>query len=167
MARTKVEKKEILEKVKTIVDTINDKTGSMVFVNFHGLKVADTMQVRRKLKSEKVNFFVAKKTLIRKALTEKNFAGTMPEFAGELGLAYGSDLIAPARGIHEFQVKYKGSISIVGGIFEGKYMSKDEMMAIALIPSQKTLQAMFVNVINSPIQGFVMALDQIAKKKTA
>ena len=41
------------------------------------------------------------------------------------------------------------------------------MTAIATIPSQKTLQGMFVNVINSPIQGFVMALDQIAKKKTA
>ena len=46
-----------------------------------------------------------------------------------------------------------------------KFMSKEEMMGIALIPSQKTLHAMFVNVINSPIQGFVMALDQIAKKK--
>jgi large subunit ribosomal protein L10 len=139
----------------------------MVFVNFHGLKVADTMQVRRKLKSEKIGFFVAKKTLIRKALTEKNYAGTMPEFAGELGLAYGNDLIAPAREIHEFQKKHKGSISILGGVFEGKYMSKDEMMTIALIPSQDTLRAMLVNVINSPIQGFVMALDQIAKKKTA
>jgi large subunit ribosomal protein L10 len=167
MARTKVEKKEILEKVKTIVETLGDKSGSMVFVNFHGLKVSDTMQVRRKLKGEKVGFFVAKKTLIRKALTEKNFAGSMPEFAGELGIAYGSDLIAPAREIHEFQKKHKGSISILGGIFEGKYMSKEEMTAIALIPSAKTLQAMFVNVINSPIQGFVMALDQIAQKKTA
>lgn len=167
MARTKVEKKEILEKVQSIVKGIDAKTGSMVFVNFHGLKVADTMQVRRKLKAEKVGFFVAKKTLIRKALTEKNYTGTMPEFEGELGLAYGSDLIAPAREVHEFQKKHKGNISILGGVFEGKYMSKDEMMAIALIPSQDTLRAMFVNVINSPIQGFVMALDQIAKKKTA
>ncbi|MEY2664322.1 MAG: ribosomal protein large subunit ribosomal protein [Candidatus Parcubacteria bacterium] len=167
MPRTKVAKKEILDKVTTIVGTLNEKTGSMVFVNFHGLKVADTMLVRRQLKGEKIGFFVAKKTLIRKALTEKGFTGTMPEFNGELGIAYGADLIAPAREVHTFQNKYKGSISILGGIFEGKYMSKDEMTAIALIPSQKTLQAMFVNVINSPIQGFVMAIDQIAKKKTA
>ena len=45
-------------------------------------------------------------------------------------------------------------------------MSKEEMMAIALIPSQQTLYAQFVNVINSPIQGLVMALDAVAKKKT-
>lgn len=161
MARTKVEKKEILEKLETIIKDAK----SMVFVNFHGLNVGDTTNVRRKLKSENVGFFVSKKSLTRKALDAKKFEGTIPELAGEVGLAYGLDLIAPAREVYEFQKKHKGNISILGGVFEGKFMSKEEMLAIALIPSQKTLQAMFVNVINSPIQGFVMALDQIAKKK--
>lgn len=161
MPRTKIEKKAILEKVENIVkDAV-----SLVFVNFHGLKVGDTVQVRRQLRKEGVGFFVAKKSLTRKALEGKKIVGTLPALNGELGLAYSKDLIAPAREVYEFQKKFKDSISILGGIFEGKYMSKDEMMAIALIPSQKTLHAMFVNVINSPIQGFVMALDQIAKKK--
>jgi ribosomal protein L10 len=39
------------------------------------------------------------------------------------------------------------------------------MESIALIPSQKTLYAQFVNIINSPIQGFVVALNAIAEKK--
>ncbi len=166
MARTKIEKKEILEKVESIVKDAS----SLVFVNFHGLKVGDTVQVRRQLRKEGVGFFVAKKSLTRKALEagkSKKISGTLPELNGELGLAYGTDLIAPAREVYEFQKKFKDSISILGGIFDGKYMSKEEMMEIALIPSQKTLQAMFVNVINSPIQGFVMALDQIGKKKVA
>ena len=162
MARTKIEKKEILEKLEKITKDAK----SMVFVNFHGLNVGDTTQVRRKLKSENDGFFVSKKSLTRKALDAKKIEGLMPELTGEVGLAYGVDLIAPAREVYEFQKKYKGSISILGGVFEGKFMSKEEMMGIAQIPSQKTLHAMFVNVINSPIQGFVMALDQIAKKKT-
>ncbi len=166
MPRTKIEKKEILLKVEKILKDAE----SLVFVNFHGLKVGDTVAVRRQLKKEGVGFFVAKKSLTRKVLEEgksKKIAGTLPELPGELGLAYAKDLIAPAREVYEFEKKFKGQISILGGIFEGKYMSKDEMKAIALIPSQKTLQAMFVNVINSPIQGFVMALSEIAKKKTA
>jgi len=166
MPRTKIEKKEILEKVEGIVKDAE----SLVFVNFHGLKVGDTVEVRRKLRNEGVGFFVAKKTLTRKALENtktKSISGTMPELAGELGLAYGKDLIAPAREIYEFQKKFKGNITILGGVFEGKYMSQAEMMAIALIPSENTLRAMFVNVINSPIQGFVMALSEIGKKKTA
>ncbi len=170
MPRTKIEKKEILEKVEGIVKDAQ----SLVFVNFHGLKVGDTVDIRRKLRKEGVGFFVAKKSLTRKALegnttsgkASKKISGTMPELNGELGLAYGQDLIAPAREIHEFQKKFKSQIAILGGIFEGKYMSQAEMMSIALIPTQDTLRAMFVNVINSPIQGFVMALNEIGKKKT-
>ena len=161
MARTKTEKKEIIKKVE---DLIQD-TPSLVFVNFHGIKVGDITLIRRKLRAEGVGFFVAKKTLARKALEGKKISGTIPELAGELGLAYGKDLIAPAREIFEFQKKFKDGISIMGGVFQDKFMNKEEMMAIALIPGEKTLHAMFVNVINSPIAGFVMALDQIAKKK--
>lgn len=166
MARTKVEKKEILEKVEKILKDAE----TLVFVNFHGLKVGDTVAVRRQLKKEGVGFFVAKKSLTKKALEGgkgKKVEGTLPELAGELGLAYGKDVIAPAREIYEFEKKFKGQISILGGIFEGKYMTKAEMTSIATIPSQQVLRGMFLNVINSPIQGFVMALDQIAKKKTA
>ncbi len=165
MARTKDEKREIVKKVEDIVKEAN----SLVFVNFHGLKVQDTTAVRRKLREEGIGFFVAKKTLTERALEGtshgKKIEGTLPELNGELGLAYGKDLIAPAREVYEFQKKFKDNISILGGVFENKFMSKEEMLSIALIPSPKTLQAMFVNVINSPIQGFVMALNEIAKKK--
>ncbi len=160
MARTKEQKQAILGKLKTIV---NDAK-SLVFVNMHGLKVADASVLRRKLKSEDVGFFVAKKTLTAKVLGEQKYTGTMPELVGEFGLAYGTDLVAPAREIYEFQKKLKDQVNIVGGVFENKYMSKDEMMTIALIPPLKTLHGMFVNLISSPIQEFVMALDQISKK---
>lgn len=163
MARTKEQKKEIIEKLTTIM---NGAT-SLVFVNFHGLKVSDSTAMRRTLTGEKVGFFVAKKTLTARALTDKKYEGTMPELSGEFGLAYGTDLVAPARGIYEFQKKFKDQLAIMGGVFEGRYMNKEEMTAIAAIPPLPVLHGMFVNVINSPIQGFVMALDQISKKKTA
>ena len=48
---------------------------------------------------------------------------------------------------------------------EEKNKTKSEMEAIAAIPSQKVLYAQFVNIINSPIQGLVLALNAIAEKK--
>jgi ribosomal protein L10 len=45
-------------------------------------------------------------------------------------------------------------------------MGKEDIMSIALIPSRKTLEAQFVNLINSPIQRFAVLLDQISKKKS-
>ncbi len=163
MARTKAQKKEIVEKLGKIIETAN----SLVFVNIHGLKVADANALRRKLKSEGVGFFVAKKTLTGLALKDRKYAGSMPELVGESGMAYGADLIAPAREVYEFQKKLKDQVSIIGGVFQSKYMSKEEMMAIALIPSLKTLQGMFVNIINSPIQGLVSVLYQVGKKKVS
>lgn len=163
MARTKSAKKEIIDKVAKIAAD----SKSLVFVNFHGLKVSGVNEVRRQLKKEGVGYFVSKKTLAAKALSENKITGTMPELAGEIGIAYGVDLIAPAREVFAFQKKFKDNVVIVGGVFEGKFMSKEEMVAIASIPPMQTLLGMFVNVVNSPVQGFVMALDQIAKKKTA
>lgn len=162
MSRTKEQKKEIIGKLKTILD----QATSLVFVNMHGLKVKDATEMRRELKKNGVGFYVAKKTLTNLALAEKKYDGAQPDFAGEFGLAYGEDAVAPARGIYEFEKKFKNSIAILGGVFEKKFKNKSEMTEIAAIPPMKTLQGMFVNVINSPIQGFVMALDQIAKKKS-
>ncbi|HEY4511938.1 MAG TPA: 50S ribosomal protein L10 [Candidatus Paceibacterota bacterium] len=163
MALSKQQKKDLWEKLSDVTK----EAKSIVFVNFHQLKVANATIIRRKLKAEGIKFLVAKKTITKKVFAEKGYEGTIPELEGELGLAYGTDLVAPAREIFDFQKKLKDQVSIMGGVFEGKYMSKEEMLSIATIPPQKTLHAMFVNVINSPIQGFVMALNEIAKKKTA
>ncbi|MES3005252.1 MAG: 50S ribosomal protein L10 [Patescibacteria group bacterium] len=161
MAINKEKKGEILAKLKKIVKD----SASVVFINFHALPVAESSQIRKALREKGVGYTVAKKTLTKKALSEGGFEGTMPEMGGELGIVYGTDSLAPAQGVYEFQKKLDKKIQILGGVFEGKFMNQSEMVTIAQIPGLQTLHAQFVNLINSPIQGFVMALDQIAKKK--
>ena len=163
MPITKAKKKEVLDKVATVAKNAK----SAVFVNFHGLNVLNVTEMRRKLKEAGVGYTVAKKTLVKKAFSERGFTGEMPELLGELGIAHGLDLLAPAREVHEFEKKFEGKLAILGGIFENKFMSKAEMSELALIPSQKVLYGMFVNLINSPIQRFVIAINEIAKSKTA
>ena len=161
MPRTKLQKKEIIEKVKKIAD----ESKTIVFVNFHGVKVADATKIRRKLKSEDIGLFVAKKSLMGKAFEGGKTKGAFPALDGEVALVYGQDVVAPAREIYAFQKEYKDAIKIIGGVFEGAFADKDLMVSIAAIPPQKTLYAMFANVINSPIQGLVIGLNEIAKKK--
>ncbi len=163
MAIIKEKKKEILKKVQSAVDSSN----SVVFVNFHGLGVLDTTDLRKELRNKGVAYTVAKKTLIRKALEGSKVEGEMPTIDGELAIAYGEDLIAPAREVYTFQQQHKENIFILGGVFDGKYMNKEEMMEIATIPETPVLYGQFVNLINSPIQRFVVALDQIASKREA
>ncbi len=162
MAITKQKKGEILKKVEDILKS----AGSVVFVGFKGLTVTDTTKMRKDLRAQGVGYTVAKKTLIARALASKDPAGQKPELPGEVAIAYAQDAITPAREVHAYVKKFKDNLAILGGIFEGGYKSKEEMMAIAAIPSIPVLRGMFVNVINSPIQGLVVALSGIAKKKS-
>lgn len=143
------------------------KAKSIVFVNFKALPMSETKVLRRKLLADKIGYFVTKKTLAKRVLGELKAKGNMPELPGELSIAYGDDLLAPARETYAFQTtaRDKGSISIVGGIFDGEYKTKEEMMAIATIPPLKVLRGMFVNLINSPIQRLAIAMGQIAESK--
>lgn len=159
-----ITKNKKIEIVKGLEKSLADSK-SVVFVNFHGLTVLDASSMRRSLKKDGVGYTVAKKSLIKRALGAASVKGEMPALEGELSIAYSEDLTAPARGIYEFQKKLDGKVSIIGGVFEGEYKSKAEMMEIALIPPLDTLRGMFVNIINSPIQRMVISLNQIAEKK--
>ncbi len=160
MPVTKQKKTETVKELDTLLASAN----SAVFVNFHGLSVANTTILRSKLREGGVGFRVAKKTLLKRALGTKGITGELPVLDGEVALAYGEDLLAPAREVYSFQKEHKDAVVIVGGIFDGMYKAKDEMIAIAMIPPLQTLRGMFVNVINSPIQGFVVGLKAIADK---
>lgn len=163
MAITKQKKVELVASMK---ERLADAK-SIVFVNFKALSAAETKMLRRKLSADKVGYFVTKKTLAKRVLTDLKAKGEMPELPGELAIAYGEDLLSPARETYAFQTmpRDKGSISIVGGIFDGEYKTKDEMMAIAMIPPLQVLRGMFVNLINSPIQRFAIAMGEIANSK--
>ncbi|MCH7530047.1 50S ribosomal protein L10 [Patescibacteria group bacterium] len=164
MALTKEKKIEIVGKLKDIFK----KSPSVVFVNFHGLSVADTGAMRSTFREQGVGYFVTKKTLIHRVLLDSGVKGNLPVLDGELALVYLSgsdDNIAPARGVYEFVQKHKNNITILGGIFDGKYIDHVEMTSIATIPSLEVLYGQFVNIINSPIAGLVIALNGIAEAK--
>jgi len=167
MARlTKEKKKEI---VAQMADWVS-KSPATVFVHFTALNIKDEQKMRNTLREQNVAYMVARKTLMKRAFEKAQVVGEMPELEGEIALAFlkeGEDSTAPARSVHAFSEEFGDSVSIVGGIFEGKFKSREEMNEIATIPSEDVLRGMFVNVINSPIQGLVISLSQIAEKKEA
>ena len=148
-----------LEKKKELVAGLEGAlkdAKSVVFVKFDKLTVADNNALRRSLQTEEFGYVVAKKTLLKRALATFGITGEAPEMPGQ---------IASARGIFGFQKGHKENVAIVGGVFEGRYMSASEMLGIATIPPMQTLRGMFVNIINSPIQRFASVLEQVANTK--
>lgn len=161
MPITKSKKQEILKGLGEIVDS----SKSMVFLSFKGITANDTVLMRKKLTSEKVGLKVAKKTLIKKVLSDKNISGNAPEFGQETAFAYGEDLLTPAREIFAFTKEHKGLLNIVGGIFDGVYKSKEEMLEIATIPPREVLLAKIAFLLKSPMQRLAIAVNEVSKKK--
>lgn len=160
MAINKAKKADIFAKLETVRDT----SDAIVFVHFNGLTVANTTAMRKDLREKGVGYFVAKKTLMTKAFGEK-FEGTVPQLDGEIAIAYSTDAIAPAQNIKEFATKFKDNVAIVGGVFQGVFKNKEEMVAIASIPPLDTLRGMFAQLVNSPRQRFAVVLSKVAETK--
>ncbi len=165
MAITREKKETIVSKA---TEAFKDSVAS-VFVSFTKLTVAEASELRAELKKEGVRFTVAKKTLIKRALANVGVTGEMPEMPGEVAyvtLAKGSsDVTAPARTLGSFIKKFKEKLMFVGGVMDGAYIDAKAVLNVASIPPVPVLRGMFVNVINSPIQRFAIALAEVAKKK--
>ena len=163
MAINEDKKEEIVNKLASAID----EAEAMVFVNFHGLSVADTTLARQSFRQKEVGYTVAKKTLIRRAFAGKGIEGQMPELVGEVAVAYGQDMLEPIKSVYDQHKSNPEKLRILGGIFEGKFLEAEEILTLAKIPDRQTLYAQLANVLSSPLAGLAMALDQIAQKKEA
>lgn len=137
---------------------------SLVFVNFHGLKVGEETELRRGLRSAGVGYKVSRKTLLARSLSGKA-KGEVPELSGEVAIAYSNDSIASPREVYNFQKTHKGLLSILGGIFEGSFVGAERMMELATIPAKEVLLSKLAFLFKSPMQRLAIAVNEVAKKK--
>jgi large subunit ribosomal protein L10 len=164
MAVSRAKKVELLDDLKDQMS----KSQSIIFAHYIGMPVKDVSELRAKLKESKAEMKVGKKTLMRIA-------------AKDLGLPeIGDDTLdGPIACIFSFedplsgaQIAFKFSkdhpqVELIGGVFEGKLLSKEEAVRLAKIPSKQQLLGMFAGMINSPLVSFAVALSEIAKQKEA
>lgn len=163
MAITKARKQEINAQIASLLDD----SATTVFVSFKEFPVEKNNILRKQLRENEGNYLVARKTLIKRGLDAANITGNAPDLGdGMIALAYSNDLMTPAREVFAFSKEHGGFIDIVGGIFDGVYKSREEMMAIATIPGMDTLRGMFANIINSPRSRFAIVLSQVAEAKS-
>ena len=169
MALQKARKEEMVKDLEGVIKG----SESLVFVNFKGLNVADETKLRRELRDKGVNYKVSRKTLLRRAL-EGKAGGEIPELPGEIAIAYlpagkagSKDATASAREVFNFGKTHQGMLSIIGGIFEGKFIGKEKMLEIATIPSKEVLLSKLAFLFKSPMQRLAIAINAIAQVKSS
>jgi len=131
-----------------------------VFVtDFTGLNVAQITTLRRKLRAAGVEYVVVKNTLARRSLTDAQRAGIEVHLAGPTALVLGGvDPVAPAKVLTEFAKEHeKPRVKI--GLVEGKTITADQVKQLASLASKPELLAQLGGVLQSPMAGFVGALN--------
>ena len=146
------------------IEEVVKKSKSLVFVNFHGMKVVDETTLRKELRDQGVGYKVSRKTLLARAISGKA-EGEIPELAGEVAIAYSADPIAAPREVYNFQKTHKGILNILGGIFNGNFANAAYMMELATIPSKEVLLSKLVFLFQSPVQRLAIAMNEVGKKK--
>lgn len=156
------------------------KSGAVFVTEYRGLTVRKISACRKSIRQAGGEMKVCKNTLMRIALTECGMPLAEGMDTGPNGyvLAYG-DVAAVAKAIRDFS-KERGNEALIvkGAIFEGQLLTKEQVFALADLPSREQLLAQvvgsiaaplrgLVTVLSGPQRGLVTALSQIKDKKAA
>jgi large subunit ribosomal protein L10 len=135
-----------------LVSTLNASFGevSLVIVTQQtGLTVAQSQDLRRKMRAAGANFKVSKNRLTRLALKGTKFEGLDSLFSGPTGIAMSEDPIAAAKVAVEF-AKDNDKLQIVGGAMDSQVLDVEGVMALAKLPSLDELRGKLIGLMQAP-----------------
>jgi len=132
---------KILDVKKEVVAEIKDKvsnSSSVIFFDYRGLTVAETMELRNKLRSSNTDVKIYKNTLIKKALENLDLDNVLE---GPNAMSLSTDVIEPIKILTNYAKEHK-ALEIKGGIIDGNVSSIEELAKLATIPSREGLLTM-------------------------
>jgi len=155
MAKSRSQKNESLIELKRLF-----KSGkSMMFTDYQGMTVSKMTALRKELTGAKVDYMVAKKSLLGLAAKEAGYEVDFSKVSGMVGVAFAQeDEMAPAKIIGD-AAKTEAPIKLVGGIFDGKVIDAAYATALSKLPSKAALLGQLLSVLNAPSSAFVRVLN--------
>jgi large subunit ribosomal protein L10 len=144
------------------------KSPVLVLVDYRGLNVEKISELRRKLYESGGRLQVAKNTLIKVALKEagKENPDFDQYFEGPNAALYvdeTGDPMATLKTLVKF-AKDNGLPTVKSGLFEGEVYDAAGVEQLSKLPSRKELLGMLANVMQAPITGLAVSLNNIILK---
>jgi len=140
------------EKIEELTDKLG-RAAVAILVQTQGLTVKDMNELRNKMRAAKVEFQIAKNTLLRIA-TERNNMTELDKsiFNGQTAVAFGyDDEVATAKVVTDYTRTSKIAV-LKSGILGGRTLSADQVENLAKIPGGKNYaKAQVVGVIQGPL----------------
>lgn len=140
------------EKIDELTDKLQRATVT-ILVQTQGLTVKDMNELRGKMRAAKVEFQIAKNTLLRIA-TERNNMNDLDTsiFNGQTAIALGyDDEVAAAKAVTDYTNASKVAV-LKSGIIGGRALTADQVESLAKIPGGKNYaKAQVVGTIQGPL----------------
>ena len=167
------------DKARVIEDLAEKLRGSaVVLVDYKGINVAQSTELRARSRESGVDFVVAKNTLAKRAADQAGVEGLDEFLVGPTAIAFSEDPVVGAKLMAEFAGQVE-SFVLKGGLLKGgRVLDEAGVVALSRLPGREQLIAQvvggigspltsFVTVLNNTVQGLVVALGQIAEQKQA
>jgi large subunit ribosomal protein L10 len=148
--------------VAQLSDVFNESGGGVVTRN-HGQSVAQSTDMRAKMRDAGASYKVAKNRLAKLALKDTDYASIEEYLVGPTALAYSADPVAAAKAVVEF-AKTNDKLEIVGGSMGSVALDADGVKALASMPSLDELRGKIVGLVNAPATKVVQLVNAPASK---
>ena len=151
---------------------------AMWIVDYRGLTVKESQELRRAIREANAEMKVYKNTLVRIALTEGEMANVDEYLEGPSAFIFcHEDPVASAKALADF-AKENEKLVIKGGIMDAVAVDASQVQAVASLPSREELIAKLlgtitnplvqtVRVLNAPMEAFARCVAAIADQKEA
>ena len=152
-----------LEEKKAIVAEVSAQVASaqaIIIAEYRGIEVGKMTQLRAKTRESGIYFRVIKNSLVRRAVADTPYEGLAMHMIGPLVYGIGTDPVSAAKVLHEFSKDNEKFVIKVGAIGE-HVMSRDEITALAALPSREELLSKLLGTMQAPITKFVQTLNEV------
>ena len=124
-----------------------------------GLTVAQSTDLRAKMRDAGATYKVAKNRLAKLALKDTDYAGIEEYLTGPTGLAWSEDPVAAAKAAVDF-AKSNDKLEIVGGSMGAHVLDEAGVRALASMPSLDELRGTIVGLVNAPATKVVRTINE-------
>jgi large subunit ribosomal protein L10 len=158
MGRTKENKETVVADLKEL---LKDSQLAVV-IDYQGLSVGEITDLRRRLRPIGGTCKIAKNTLMRIAVEGDDNWQPMQEFLkGSSALMIVKEDVGGAVKAYKGFQKDKKKTELRGGVMEGRALTKDQVEALADLPSKEQLMGQIAGAINALATKIAVGINEV------
>jgi len=161
VVRKSIQKKQQL--VNEVKEKI-DRAKLMVVFDFTGVDANSMADFRKQIRKKDAEIKVIKNSVLYRACNGTELYDKINIFEGPSAVIFAyEDIVDAAKSLKEF-LKTSESAKVKAGLLDGRYISPEEIDALASLPSREELLAQLFAMMQAPITNFVRVLNAVPQK---